>query len=407
MKSAFNQLLKESPIVITGMGCFTAAGVSVDELMENVLAGKPSAQTHPDFSKPACRAPEIDVRIPDLRFVRRMDRSVQMAWIAAQQAWTGASVKNVDAERIGISVGTSRGPLHKSAESFARAGDPRFPPSLGADSTFGVAAGALAHGFGIKGPGVTLSATCASAANAIAFAAEQILLGKAEMMLAGGTEAPLHSSTFSQLDAAGVLGSHPDAAFACRPFDRNRNGMVLGEGAAFLVLELLRSAQARGAKPLARLAGWASGFDLSGRTGVDEAGAGLIQVMREALSVADLSLDDIDYINAHGTGTAMNDRAEAAAVKSVFGERAVHLPCSSTKPVTGHCLGATPAIEAIIGIETIRRQQIPPTATCHNPDPLCAIDAVPQIGRAGVVRTTMSNSLGFWGCHAALIFSAL
>lgn len=406
MNSFLKRLLRETPIVVTGMGCFSAAGESSGELAANVFAGNASARFCPQLGKVVCRAPAIDVSRQELRFVRKMDRSVQMAWIAAHQAWDQARLHNaLPAERIGIAVGTSRGPLQKSAESFAGAGDPRFLPSLGADSTFAAASGALACGFGAKGPGATISATCASAALAITFAAEQILLGKADVVIAGGTEAPLHPATLSQLEAAGVLGFNADPTLTCRPFDRSRNGMILGEGSAFVVLESARSAAARGVGPLARLAGWASGFELSGRTGVDEAGAGLTQVMQNALDLAGLAPGDIDYINAHGTGTVMNDQAEALAVRGVFGERTAELPCSSTKPVTGHCLGATPALEAVISVEALRQKRVPPTAGCLELDPQCPINPIAQRGSATPVRAVMSNSLGFWGYHASLIFS--
>jgi 3-oxoacyl-(acyl-carrier-protein) synthase len=202
-----------------------------------------------------------------------------------------------------------------------------------------------------------------------------------------------------------VLGFHDEARQACRPFDATRNGTVAGEGSAFLILESARTAAARGVAPCARLSGWAFNSDDCGRAGVREDGSGLLQVMQQALRIAGLPAEEIDYINAHGTGTRMNDAGEARGVKALLGDRVTTVPCSSTKPVTGHCLGATPALEAVLCVEALRRQQIPPTANCLQPDPLCPINPLPMKAQPARLRNVMSNSLGFWGFHAALIFS--
>ncbi|HWC61875.1 MAG TPA: beta-ketoacyl-[acyl-carrier-protein] synthase family protein, partial [Verrucomicrobiae bacterium] len=245
--------------------------------------------------------------------------------------------------------------------------------------------------------------TCASAAFAIGLAAEQILLGKTDAVLVGGAEAPLHAVILAQLQASGVLGSHADAAQACRPFDVTRNGMVLGEGSAFLVLESARLASRRGAKPLARLTGWSMSTDSSGRTGMREDGSSVVHAMQEALDLAQLSPRDIGYVNAHGSGTVLNDFAEASALKKLFGEYGV--PCSSTKPVTGHCLGATPALAAVLCIEALRHQQLPPAVNCAQPDPQCPVQLVTRQTRPAPFTSVLTNSVGFWGYHASLIFS--
>ncbi len=182
---------------------------------------------------------------------------------------------------------------------------------------------------------------------------------------------------------------------------------MLGEGSAFLILESERAAAARRATAYAKLTGWAFSLDDSGRAGVHEDGSGLLQVMRQALQTGGLDPEQIDHINAHGTGTIMNDAAEAAAIKKLFGNRAALVPCISTKPITGHCLGATPAIEAVLCVEALRRQQIPPTANCSQPDPLCPINVQPYSAQTAKLTNVMSNSLGFWGYHAALIFSKM
>lgn len=410
--SVLARLIRDHPIVITGTGSFSAAGDSVESLWRAAVAGRSLAVCRPfpmgnaseEFA--VCSAPELDVHRSELQALRKTDRCVQLAWLAANQAWQQAQLDNVYApERIGVMVGSSRGPSNKRAETML-AGRHKYPPSLSANTTFAVLSGALAQTFKLKGPGATISATCASSAFAIGLAAEQILLGKVDAMLVGGAETPLQPAILAQLQSAGVMAVHQDAAQACRPFDQTRNGLVLGEGSAFLILESAHTAAKRGAKVLAQLAGWSLGLDDSGRTGADEAGSGLIRMMEQALQLADLTAEKIGYINAHGTGTKLNDAAEAQAVGKLFGPAAAAIPCSSTKPITGHCLGATPALEAIICLEALRHGMIPPTANCRQQDPLCAINVQPLIARPAKLSTVMSNSLGFWGYQASLIFQA-
>ena len=404
--------LRDNPIVVTGMGSFSAAGDSVDALWRGAIAGRSLAAWR-EFGDEkgrsrfaVCSAPALDATRPELHPVRKLDRCVQMAWLTALQAWEQSRMADVyRPERVGVMVGSSRGPLGKQIESIRREGARRVSPSLSADSTFGSLSGALAQSFKLKGPGAAISATCASGAFAIGLAAEQVLLGKADAMLVGGTEAPLMPALLEQLRAAGVFGFHEEAGQTCRPFDVTRNGLVLGEGSAFLVLESAQAAAARGAAVLARLAGWSLSLDNSGRTGVSEDGAGLLQVMQDALQVAGVGPEKIDYINAHGTGTKLNDMAEANAVRTLCGDRTMTVPCSSTKPITGHCLGATPALEAILSVEALRHQMIPPTANCAAQDPLCPINVQPLTAQPAKISTVMSNSLGFWGYHASLIFA--
>jgi 3-oxoacyl-(acyl-carrier-protein) synthase len=409
--STLSSLLRDNPICVTGMGCFSAAGDSVTALWEAVEAGRGLASWREGAAAGSlrvavCAAPALADADPRLRPVRRMDRCVQMAWVAASQAVQQARLPGAYApERVGVVVGTSRGSLGKISDSLARLEQRRMPPSLVAGSTLASLSGVLSQGLGFRGPGGTLSATCSSAAVAMGYAAEQILMGKVDAVVVGGTEASLHPVVIAQMRSIGLLGHHEEPEWTCRPFDLTRNGLVLGEGSAFLVLESARAAAARGAPIWARLAGWASGVDDSGRTGVREDGSGLLRVMRGATEMAGLDVGQIDYINAHGTGTLMNDRGEAEAVRQFLGKRATDVPCSSTKPVTGHCLGATPALEAVICIGTLKRHVLPPTAACREQDPLCGINVLPL--KSGPVRATavMSNSLGFWGYHASLIFA--
>lgn len=407
-------LLRDNPVAVTGIGSFSAAGDSVESLWQAAVAGRSLAVEHEFQTEKedvadrfaVCTAPAPDISLAELNWLRKTDRCVQMAWVATRQAWGHARLDGAyPAGRIGVIVGSSRGPFSKRNEVIPATRRHRFPPSLAPNTTFGSLSGALAQAFKLKGPGTTLSATCASSAFAIALAAEQILLGKADAMLVGGAEAPLQHAILIQLQSAGVVASHSDAAQACRPFDAARNGLVLGEGAGFLILESARAAEKRGGVPLARLAGWHASLDNTGRTGMDDGGDGLLRVMEQALDTAGCTPETIDYINAHGTGTKLNDETEAQAVAKLLGSRALKVPCSSTKPITGHCLGATSALEAVICLEALRRQVVPPTANCTHQDPLCPIHAQPLTPAPAKISTVMSNSLGFWGYHASLIFS--
>lgn len=403
-------LLRDNPIVVTGMGAFSAAGESLDKLWDAALAGQGTARSlsfaiGPERSSfPVSVAPEVNFARDGARRLRRLDRCVQIAWLAADEALHQSNLPGAYVpERVGVIVGTARGPAEKIYAAANLSEDARPAPSLVADNSPSSPSGALARVFSFHGPCFTLAATCASAAVAIAQGAEQILLGKADAVLVGGTEAPLQRQALQQFDAAGVLARHDDPAQACRPFDVERNGLVLGEGSAFLVLESLDSAARRSATPLARLAGWAYGCDASSRTAT--AGDGVVNVVEQALRAAELAPRAIDYLNLHGTGTALGDFSEAEAVVRIFGAEAERLPCSSTKPITGHCLGATPALEAVIAGQALREQRIPPNGNCPNQDPCCRINVVTGAAQPARLGNVMTNSLGFWGQYASLIFS--
>jgi 3-oxoacyl-[acyl-carrier-protein] synthase II len=406
------KLLRDEPVWVTGAGVVSAAGFGVGALWEAVVARRTfarwtefsAAPAHPRFI--TCAAPSLAAAecADALRPFRKLDRAVQLAALAAEEAAAQARIEG-DPARLGVAAGSTRGPVGKLIEGVAALGARRVAPSLAAGSTFACLAGALAQHRGWSGPSATLSATCSSGAHAIAYAAEQIVLGKADAMLAGGAEACLHPAVLAQLGAARVLGSHADPSRACRPFDVARNGLVPGEGAAFLVLESARHASARGAKPLAILNSWATGMDDAGRASVGADGATLFAVMTRALDVAGLDASRLDAIHAHGTGTVLNDLAEARAVARLLGPRAAEVPCISTKAVTGHCFGATPAMEAVLCVEALRRQTVPPTTNCAQRDPRCEIEPLASGPQERRLETVMSNSLGFWGYHGSLIFS--
>jgi 3-oxoacyl-[acyl-carrier-protein] synthase II len=402
-----HRLLRDHPVVVTGMGAFCGAGTSVGELWQTVLHGESPANWLAEESSPAglrvagCRAGNPLLT----RLTRKMDRSTQLAHAAAQEAW---SVARLDAlpvapERIGVFVGTSRGAVGKLAETVAD-GCERAKPSDAAYCSLANVSGMLSLAFPAHGPALTVSATCASGAAALALAAEQILLGKVDAAIAGGAEAPLNPLVIAQLHAAGILGHDADPRLTCKPFDAARNGIVLGEGAGFLILESLASARRRGAPVLARLTGWALAAEGGERVGMDRTGASLSRVITEALAMAGVVPAQLGYINAHGTGTLLNDLAEANALQLALGEAASRVPCSSTKAVTGHCLGASAALEAVISIQAIRNGHLPGTVNCRNLDPQVKLNLLRVSTGPTAVESVLSVSAGFWGNQAALVF---
>jgi 3-oxoacyl-[acyl-carrier-protein] synthase II len=405
----------DKEIVVTGMGVLAAAGSSPEALWRSVVRGNSPAAHYADPAVPgsptipACVVPGPADETIRQRRSHKLDRCVQLALEAAIQAHASADLnaRAIAPTSVGVVAGTSRGPMAAWSDSIERLHNGRraLPPSLAASGTLASLSGSISVALKAAGPCLTVSATCASAACAIAVAAQQLILGEADVMIAGGADAPLHNALISQILATGILGSHNDPRQACRPFDVTRNGTLIGEGAAFLVLETLESARRRGVPVHARLAGWAYGSDATHRASPKDDGEGLLHVMRRCLQVAGLSPDHIDYVNAHGTGTLKNDRIEALALRSLLGSRSQTVPLSSTKPVTGHCLGASAALEAVITVLALRDQLAPPTANCHTLDPDCSLKVVTGDARPTRIRVAMSNSLGFWGKNASLIFT--
>ncbi len=407
MNERVAEWLQECPLVITGTGAVSAAGGSVQALWKAVVQGKSLAKKL-DFEGmkfAGCQVPALAMEPMKGSLLRKSDRLVQLAVQAASEAWRQAGGGGTSPERIAVFAGTSRGPVGKMLESAERLRIDRVLPSSAASGTLASLSGMVALSVGACGPALTVSSACASAASAIALAAEQVLLGKADMVLAGGAEAPLHPMVLAQLRAAGVLGEADLPEQICQPFDLNRTGTVLGEGAAFLVIESEANAKKRGATILARLSGWAIGTESGERTGISEDSAALVRVMQQSLALAKLQPEEIGYVNAHGTGTVLNDRQETVACQRVFGGEMP--PCSSIKPVTGHCMGAAAALEAVVCIEALGNGLLPPTSNWAVPDPECAMDIIAGDARRVAVKHVLSNSSGFWGNNAALIFSKL
>ena len=395
------------PIVVTGMGALGGGAGSAAALYEAALTGRSPAEwvELPGIDRPlaASRAPD-PVLGAEFRYARRLDRSAALGLAAAREAILQARLLGVgERSRIGVLLGSSRGPVGRGvavAQDFATGS---VSATSAAETGWLSLSGLIAQVYGLGGQAAVISATCASAAVAICIGALHIAADEADAMVVGGTEAPLVAEIAAQLVAARVTGWDNDPTRTCKPFDEERNGLMMGEGAGALVIERESKARARGVEPLARLSGWAYGADDGGRTGLTADGAGLSRVVARALRRAAIKPSRIGYINAHGTATRLNDPIEARALSLIFGDGQVP-PLSSTKPITGHCLGSTPALEAILAVESMRAGRLPPTANHRRLDPACPVDVIAGAPRQDAVSAVLSTSMGFWGVQAALIF---
>ncbi len=405
-------------VVVTGMGCISPVGNNVKETWESILAGKSGAGmiTHFDASKHKTRfAAEVKGFDPVVLFgqreARKMDRFTQFATAVAMQALEQAGLKIDESNRdsVGVMIGTGIGgigSLLEQVEVMRERGPERVSPFLVPMMISDSAAGMLAIRFGARGPNMALATACASGNNAIGEALEIIRRGAADAMMAGGSEAALVPVAMAGMNVMTALSTrNDDPQTASRPFDKDRDGFLMGEGAGMLILESLEHAQARGANILCELTGYGTTDDAHHISAPAENGAGAAIAMKLALENANLDLGDIGYINAHGTSTPLNDKSETAAIKTVFGEQAYNIPISSTKSMTGHLLGASGALEAVFCILAIREEILPATINYHTPDPECDLDYVPNQPRKASPKHVMSNSFGFGGHNATLIFS--
>ncbi|MGE5221356.1 MAG: beta-ketoacyl-ACP synthase II [Omnitrophica WOR_2 bacterium] len=405
-------------VVITGLGVISSLGSDVTSLWKNLLAGKSGVGkiTHYDPSRYACHiAAEVKDFDPGAYFgvkeARRMDRFCQFAVVAAEQAFRHAGLDGAQADRdaIGAVIGSGIGgigTLLDQVKVFQERGPQRVSPFLVPMMISDSAPGMIAIRLRLRGPNMAIATACASGTNAVGEAAEMIRRGHANAILAGGAEAAIIPLAMAGLDVMGALSTRNDQPqCASRPFDLNRDGIVMGEGAAVVVLESLEHAQQRGAEILAEVSGYAANNDAFHISAPSENGVGAALCMQKALDDAGLSGSDISYINAHGTSTQLNDKSETAAIKSVFKERAYQIPVSSTKSMTGHLLGATGALEVLICVQALKDNMIPPTINYETPDPLCDLDYVPNVARPESLRYVMSNSFGFGGHNATIILS--
>jgi beta-ketoacyl-acyl-carrier-protein synthase II len=399
------------------MGAVNCTGLTIEESWANVLAGKSGIGQLDLYDSSALnvhiggQAWGFDpAKYMDPRDARRRDRFCQLGVAATRQALAhaGLQITENNADDIGCVYGTGSGGLQSFVELihvFNKEGPRRLHPFAVPMVIDDSASSAIAIDWNLRGPNFAPVSACAAGADAIGLAFRLICNGDAEVIVTGGTEMPLHALPMAAFDRLGAMSrnnDHPQTA--CRPFDKNRDGLVMGEGAATLILEELQFARARGAKILAEIVGYGCTSDAFHVTAPAENGIGAAKAMRRALDDAGLTPADIDWISAHATATDLNDKFETTAIKSVFGEHAYHVPVSGTKAMTGHMMAATGALEALFGIKAIETGWIPPTINYETPDPECDLDYVPNQARQVTVNTFMSNAFGFGGHNGVLIF---
>jgi 3-oxoacyl-[acyl-carrier-protein] synthase II len=403
-------------IVITGMGAVTSIGHSVAETWANLVAGVSGVAPITLFDANAYLV-QIACEVKDFhpetvinpKEVRRRDRYQQLAAVAIDEALgqSGVLESAINPARVGVIMSSAIGGLQSLYENIVvlleqgpRRLGPFVIPMLMSNGAAGLAA--IDHGF--KGPCFSVASACASGSDGIGVAWNLLRVGAIDVVLAGASEATINPLGVAAFDRLGALSRrNQDYSMTPQPFDKNRDGLVIGEGAAVLVLERESHARQRGASILAELAGYASTADAYHITAPSEDGAGGAAAIRLALEEAQVNPDEVDYINAHGTATDLNDASETRAIKAAFGDLAYNIPVSSTKSMTGHMMGATGALEAIVCVQAIRESLLPPTLHYETPDPDCDLDYVPNHARQVRVRVALSNAFGFGGHNAVLV----
>lgn len=404
-------------VVVTGMGMLTSLGCTVESTWEGIVAGKSgiSMIDHFDTANFATRFAgiirdfNVETYMP-AKEARRLDEFVQYGLAAGMQAFadSGLVITPENAHRIGVATGSGIGGLssiERNHEILEKEGPRKISPFFVAGSIINMSAGMLAIRLGLKGPNIALVTACTTGTHSIGLAGRLIAYGDADVMLAGGCEkasSPLGMAGFAAARALSVRNDNPQVA--SRPWDKDRDGFVLGDGAGVIVLEEYEHARARGAKIYAELIGFGMSDDAFHITAPSEGGEGAAAAMTNAIRDAGIDASAVDYINAHGTSTPAGDIAESQAVEKVFGEHAKKVAISSTKSMIGHLLGAAGAVEAIFSILAIRDNIAPPTINLDTPDEGCTLDYVPNKARAMKIDTVLSNSFGFGGTNGSLIF---
>ncbi len=403
-------------VVVTGLGAITPLGHDVASTWAGLCQGRSGIGPITLFDASELQT-QIAAEVKDFdpiahfgrREARRYDRFIQFALVAARQAIadSGLTLEDGTSERTGVIIGSGVGgigSLLEEAEVYAKRGPRRISPFLVPKMLADSAAGQVAIEFGIRGPNMAVVTACATGTNAIGEATEMIRRGWVDAVVTGGSEAGIIGVAMAAFNNMGAISTdNDDPAGASRPFDATRNGFVMGEGAGVLVLERLEHALARDAHIYGTVVGYGSTADAFHMAAPAEDGRGAMQAMHMALQDAGLSPDEVDYINAHGTSTPLNDKIETMAIKNLFGEYAYRLPVSSTKSMIGHQLGAAGAVEAIVCLKVLNEGLLPPTINYRHPDPDCDLDYVPNVARPLPVRTAMSNSFGFGGHNATII----
>ncbi len=404
-------------VVVTGMGVLSPLGLNLSSTWEGLVAGKSGI----DYIT-LCDTEGFDTKFAgevkgfeptdyiNRKDARRMDRFTQLAVVASLEAveHSGIEINSANEDKIGIVIGSGIGGLttmYEQTKILLERGPGRISPFLAPMMIADMAAAQVSITLGAKGPNLCTTSACSSSSDAIGVACELIKRGDTQAAIAGGSEAiinPIGIGAFNALKAISTRNEAPQQA--SRPFDAERDGFVIGEGACCLILEGLYHAQKRGANILAEIIAYGASADAYHITQPDENGEGAAKAMQTALNKAGLSPGDIDYINAHGTSTPLNDKTETMAIKSVFGDHAYRVPISSTKSMVGHLIGTAGAFEAAVCTMVIQHQIIPPTINLTHPDPECDLDYVPNVARRAKVNTTLSNSFGFGGHNSVLIF---
>ena len=410
--------MKRKRVVVTGLGCVNPLGNNVIDTWNALMAGKSGAGSITLFdasyhkTKFAAEVKDFDgTALFGKRDTHRMDRFVQFALAASLQALIHSelSITDENRDRIGVFIGTGIGGINTllgQVEVLRERGVDRVSPFLVPMMLADTGPGMVSIYLGLRGPNMAIVTACATGSNAIGEAIEVIRRGDADVMLAGGSEAAIVPISMAGLNVMGALSTrNEDPARASRPFEMERDGFVMGEGSAVLVLESFEYAQERNAHILAEVTGYGTSADAYHISAPAEDGEGASICMKLALKSANLQSEQIDYINAHGTSTILNDKSETAAIKNVFGEYAYHVPISSTKSMMGHLLGASGAIEALICVKIFQENQIPATINYETQDPECDLDYVPNVPRKAHPEHIMSNSFGFGGHNATLVIS--
>lgn len=404
-------------VVVTGLGMISALGNTVEDTWRGIVNGKSGVATIDTFDASAFTTQfsasvknlVIDDYFPS-KEARKMDPFIQYGMVAGIQAIkdSGLEVTDANAHRIGVSIGSGIGgigTITEGAVTLTEKGPRRISPFFVPSAIINMISGNLSIAYGMKGPNVAITTACTTGTHSIGFAARMIQYGDADVMIAGGAEmatTPLGLGGFAAARALSTRNDNPAAA--SRPWDKDRDGFVLGDGAGVLVLEEYEHAKARGAKIYAELVGFGMSGDAYHMTSPPEDGSGAAASMRNAILDAKLNVDQIHYINAHGTSTQAGDKAECQAVKSVWGSHVNEVAVSSTKSMIGHLLGAAGAVEAIFSVLAIRDQVAPPTINLDNPAEGCDINLVPNVAQQRKIDAVLSNSFGFGGTNGSIIF---
>jgi len=404
-------------VVITGLGAITPIGNNIEDFWSGLLSGKSGAGLITKFdttdftTKFACELKDFDAgKYINVKSLKRMDPFTHYALITAQMAIedSGMNLDEIDTERFGVIYGSGIGGMDTFEVQHANlmnGGPKRISPFFIPMMISDIAAGHISIKYGLKGPNYATTSACATSSHAIADAFILIQRGSADLMVSGGSEAAITPMSIGGFNSARAISSWNDRyEVASRPFDKDRNGFVMGEGSGTIILEEYEHAIKRGAKIYGEIIGVGLTGDAFHITAPAPEGAGAFRSMREAVRDAEIKLTDIDYINAHGTSTELNDKNETLAIKNLFGEHAYNLSISSSKSMTGHLLGAAGAIESIVSILALKNGVIPPTINLDEPSPECDLDYTPKIPKNRDIKYAISNTFGFGGHNASLLF---